>query len=101
MEDRDHIQRRLRAANRVPGAAGDTATPDAVLDQLGARIMTDNVVHRPAVAKTQRRARLRVSVVRRGAVLSSVIGVLIVGGALAATVALTVPDGAAGSCQTL
>jgi hypothetical protein len=34
-------------------------------------------------------------------VLSSVIGLLAVGGAAAATVALTTTDGAAGSCQTL
>jgi hypothetical protein len=103
VEGRDYIDRRLRAANRVPVATAGTATSEAVLDRIGARIVAEPVADRPAVSKAQRRSRQRFPVARRGVVLGSVIGVLAVGGAAAATVALTgaVSDGASGSCQAL
>jgi hypothetical protein len=72
-----------------------------VLDRLGVRIMAEPVADRPPVSKAQKRTRLRFPAARRGVVLGSAIGVLAVGGAAAATVALTTTDGAAGSCQTL
>lgn len=101
MEDRDDIDRRLSAANRVPADAGGSARSEAVLDRLGARIMSERVVDALPVRGGRRRSRLRLAFARRGVVLGSAIGVLAVGGAAAATVALTTTDGAAGSCQTL
>lgn len=101
MEDRDYSDRRLRAANRVPVTTGGTATSEAVLDRLGARIMSEPAADALPVRVGGRRSRLRLAFARRGVVLGSAIGVLAVGGAAAATVALTTTDGAAGSCQTL
>jgi hypothetical protein len=101
MDDREYVDGRLRAANRVPVGTGGTARSEAVLDRIGTRIMAEPVADLPSVGKRQTWTRLRFPAARRGVVLSSVIGALAVGGAAAATVALTTTDGAAGSCQTL
>ncbi len=93
MEDRDYIDRRLRAANRAPVGAEGTARSEAVLDRLGARIMTGPVADELPVRPTQRRARLRIPSARRGVLLASVVGLVVVGGAAAATTILSTYTG--------
>jgi hypothetical protein len=94
MEDREWIEQRLRAGNRVPeGISSTSGSHDAVLDRIGARIMAEPVVdeHRPLGAS--RLSRFRPSFARRGVLLASAIGLVLVGGAAAATTILSTYTG--------
>lgn len=97
MSDHDVLDR-WRAADRVPGGIAHSHASRELMDQIRARIV---VGERPV--KESSRFRVRVPAARRGVALGSAVGLLLVGGAAAATVALTSTtiDGAAGSCQTL
>jgi hypothetical protein len=93
VDDRDYIDRRLRAANRVPVGTGNAASSDAVLDRIGARIIAEPVVDELPVRRAGRRKRLRVPSARRGVLLASAIGLVVVGGAAAATTILSTYTG--------
>lgn len=89
MEDHDDIDRRLRAANRVPIGTGGAAGSQALLDELGTRIVAEPVAAERSVGGARRRMRLRPRFARRGVLLASVAGLLVVGGAAAATILTT------------
>ncbi len=97
MADHDDIDRRWRAANRVPAGITHTDASRELMDEIRARIVASE---RPS--KERRRFRLRFPATRRGVVLGSVIGALAVGGAAAATATILSSNtvGAPGFCQT-
>ena len=93
MEDRDYIDQRLRAANRVPNGTGSTAASEALLDRIGARIMAEPVADEQPTRRAKRQSRLRFPRARRGVLLGSVVGLVAVGGAAAATTILSTYTG--------
>jgi hypothetical protein len=94
VDDRDHIEQRLRAANRVPvGTGGRTDEQDAVLDRIGARIMAEPAAEELPVRRVRHRRRLRAPSARRGVLLASVVGLVVAGGAAAATMILSTYTG--------
>lgn len=93
MEDHDYIERRLSAANRAPAGAGGSARSDAVLDRIGVRIMSDPVMDALPVRGGTRRSRLRPAFARRGVLIASAVGLVVVGGAAAATTILSTYTG--------
>ena len=94
MTDRDDLDRRLRAANRVPGGVAPTPAFRVRLDEIRLRA-------RSGPRDTEPHTRRRLPVVRRGVVLASVVGVVAVAGAAAATIIATDTIGAPGYCQTI
>jgi hypothetical protein len=97
MSDHDFWDR-WRAADRVPDGITQTDASRDLMDQIRAGIVaSERPVRKP------RRFRVRFPAAGRGVALGSVVGLLAVGGAAAATLVLTggVMDGASGSCQTL
>jgi hypothetical protein len=93
MDDREYIDQRLGAANRVQRVTGGTAGSDPVLDRIGARIMAEHVTEEARVRTAGRRTRLRATFARRGVLLASVVGLVVVGGAAAATTILSTYTG--------
>lgn len=95
MADHDDVDRRWRAANRVPAGITHTDASRELMDELRARIVAAD-----RLAEEPRRSRLRLPVARRSVVLGSVIGLLAVGGAAAATTILASGTiGAPGFCH--
>lgn len=76
MTDHDDLDRRLRAANRVPTGVVHTPAFRVRLDEI-------RVQARSGPRDTEPRTRRRLPVARRGVVLASVVGVVTVAGAAA------------------
>jgi hypothetical protein len=83
-----HLNKRLRAANRVPTGAVSTNALSDRLDAIGARITATEPVFEPPV-----RSHRRVRASRRTVVVGSVVGVLAIGGAAAAAGVLSTYTG--------
>lgn len=94
MSDHDDLDRRLRAANRVPGGVVPSPAFRVRLDEIRLRA-------RSGPRGTGPRTRRRLPIVRRGVALASVVGVVAVAGAAAATMIATDTIGAPGYCQTI
>jgi hypothetical protein len=92
VEDRENLDRRLRAANRVPRGTEGTPDSDALLDRIGVRITAEPLAEETPIRRTGR-ARLRMPSPRRGVLLASVAGLVVVGGAAAATTILSTYTG--------
>lgn len=97
MAEHDDLGEQWRAANRVPAGVVHTDASRELMDELRARIVNSDQSSRKAGWRP------RLPFARRGVALASVIGgLLLVGGAAAATLAITyATDGTPGSCQTL
>jgi hypothetical protein len=98
MESQDYLDQQLRVANRVPAGFVETDEADALMDEIGARILAS-----PGRSEVRRAGRLRLPFARRGLVLASVLSALVVGGAAAATVSIVESNtvGAPSFCQTV
>jgi hypothetical protein len=97
MRRRDDLDRQLRSTNRVRAGFAEDAAPRALLEEIGARIVAGA---RPLEVDGRQR-RFSRPTARRGVILGSVVGVLAVGAAAAATVLSTNTAGAPGFCQTV
>lgn len=98
MESQDYLDQQLRVANRVPAGFVESDESDALMEEIGARILAS-----PGRSEVRRGGRLRLPLARRGLVLASVLSVLVVGGAAAATVTIVESNtvGAPSFCQTV
>lgn len=96
----DDLAGRLRATDPLPSGIAHTDATRARLDEI--RVWARSGPREPETHPGWRLSFARRGA-RRGVVLASVVGVLVVGGAAAAIVALpdAVSPGASGSCQTL
>lgn len=92
----DDLDEQLRSANLVRTGVAEDAASCALLDEIGARIVASG---RPLEGAG--RGRFSRPTARRGVILGSVVGVLAVGVAAAATVLSTDTAGAPGFCQTV
>jgi hypothetical protein len=97
MVDERCLDQQLHAANRVPVGMVGTDEGDALMDELGARILADTRRFEGR-GRSRGRARFR----GRGLMLASLIGSLVVGAAAAATVTIVTSTtvGTPGFCQT-
>jgi hypothetical protein len=95
MTDHDDVDRRWRAANRVPVGIAHTEASREVMDEIRLRIVANGQpVRKP------RRFGVRFPSARRGVVLGSAVAVIVAGGAAAAaTILSSTTEGAPGYCQ--
>jgi hypothetical protein len=101
MAEHDDLDRRLKAADPLPAGIVHTTASRARLDEV--RVRARSGPRAPQPRRPDLRFSLGQRATRRGLVIASAIGVLVVGGAAAATTILTSNTvvGAPGFCQTV